>query len=65
MPLTYRLPFLTILPLTGNAGEIIVYLILNSSSIASITGPMLPCFVLSKVEQYLKYNCLQPLFNKI
>ena len=41
-------------PFTGNAGQAIVKSVLSTSISASITGPMLPLGVESKVEQYLK-----------
>ena len=40
--------------LSGNAGVAIVKSVPSVSISASVTGPMLPCAVLSKVEQYLK-----------
>lgn len=39
---------------TGSAGETTVKFSPSAASRASVTGPILPCAVLSKVEQYLK-----------
>ncbi len=44
----------------GNAGQTTVRSLPVSSSRASVTGPMLPVGVESKVEQYFSYSCRQP-----
>ena len=52
---TKRWPWNTVRPVAGNAGQTSTGARVPSASIsASITGPMLPCGVESKVEQYLK-----------
>jgi hypothetical protein len=51
---TNRWPLKTVRPLSGKAGVAIEKSVCSASISASVTGPMLPCAVLSKVEQYLK-----------
>ena len=41
-------------PASGNAGQAMVKSVPSASISASVTGPMLPFGVESKVEQYLK-----------
>ena len=45
---------------SGKAGHAIVKSASSAASSASATGPILPCGVESKVEQYLKKNCRAP-----
>ena len=51
---TKRCPLKTVRWLSGKAGVAMVKSVSSASISASVTGPMLPCAVLSKVEQYLK-----------
>ena len=52
---TKRWPWIDVRPAAGNAGQTSTGASVPSASIsASITGPMLPWGVESKVEQYLK-----------
>ena len=60
-PLRYKIPSLTVLPFTGRAGHTTVKSSPNSSSTASVTGSIFPFSVESKVAQYLKYICSEPL----
>src|SRR5690554_1045374 len=54
---TNRCPWYTVRPLAGKAGTITVMTPPRCSSRASLTGPILPVSVESKVEQYLKKIC--------
>src|SRR5690606_21010124 len=47
-------------PVAGKAGQTITFSAPSALTRASATGPMLPCGVESKVEQYLKKNWRQP-----
>ena len=47
-------------PFSGSAGQAIVKSAPSASSSASLTGPMLPRSVESKVEQYLNRICRAP-----
>ena len=51
---TNKYPLNTVRPLSGKAGVAMVKLVPSAAIRASVTGPMLPSGVLSKVEQYLK-----------
>ena len=51
---TKRWPLNTVRWLSGKAGVAMVKSQPSASISASVTGPMLPAGVLSKVEQYLK-----------
>ena len=44
----------TVRLLSGKAGVAMVKSVPSRAISASVTGPILPCGVLSKVEQYLK-----------
>lgn len=57
---TNRWPCQTVRPAAGKAGQKITASAPSASASASATGPILPCGVESKVEQYLNRNCRQP-----
>ena len=59
-PFTVRIPSRTLRPLLNKEGHKRVYGRFSSSNSASATGPMFPCGVESKVEQYLKYRRSAP-----
>ncbi len=51
---TNRWPLKTVRLLSGKAGVAMVKSVPSACISASVTGPMFPLSVLSKVEQYLK-----------
>ncbi|MNG95851.1 hypothetical protein D3C79_548970 [compost metagenome] len=57
---TNRWPLNRVRWFSGKAGQARANGVSSASSKASATGPMLPCAVESKVEQYLKKYCRQP-----
>ncbi len=59
-PLTKRWPLNSVRPVAGKTGQTTATSAPSRSISASATGPILPSFVESKVEQYLNRICVAP-----